>query len=629
MTRTIAILALCIGCLFSSVHAQTPQSAIERIQNAEKGRYIWGEGRADTEEQAKEIAFGDLISKLAVNVEFGQKIGESQNNDRYDINQENVTKKSWAGTIENCESITFRDKDGWFAFRYVAAEELRKAQERRRERIAGLVALGIEQEQNLNIAGALKYYMWALKMLSYYKDHVKTSVKGREHDTAHWLQEKIPSVLNSLTITLDDNRIDYDEQEYDHYTVNIAVAYDGKPVSALDLGYFNGERQISPFHVKNGEGALRFPDLSGFSAIDLKVIYDYREEASRYDPELAVAYREGPQLSFYERSHTSLPVKIKKDKITVAKGSVCAPPVTADAATAPLIGDMRPTITRSYLDEPTRYVDAMRSIEEAIRTKSYESVKQLFTPEGYEIFDLMMHSGNVRISKRQEEYSVETSPLFIVGKSLPVTIKYGRHTTNEKIVFRFDAGSGLIKSVAYALTKRAEDDIFRKAQWNMDSRYSLLTFMEDYQTAFALKRLNYIQKIFSDNAIIITGKVQSREGRKFYDGAITNLGDKVIYKRQTKDEYMRNLEADFKKKDYIQLVFEDAEISKAATDGFLDNEVLWIEIKQQYDSPSYSDKGFLALQINMKPSGSQINVRTWTPGFVELDELKKRFPIGF
>lgn len=92
---------------------------------------------------------------------------------------------------------------------------------------------------------------------------------------------------------------------------------------------------------------------------------------------------------------------------------------------------------------------------------------------------------------------------------------------------------------------------------------------------------------------------------------------------------MRNLEADFKKKDYIQLVFEDAEISKAATDGFLDNEVLWIEIKQQYDSPSYSDKGFLALQINMKPSGSQINVRTWTPGFVELDELKKRFPIGF
>ena len=82
MTRTIAILALCIGCLFSSVHAQTPQAAIERIQNAEKGRYIWGEGRADTEEQAKEIAFGDLISKLAVNVEFGQKIGESQNNDR-------------------------------------------------------------------------------------------------------------------------------------------------------------------------------------------------------------------------------------------------------------------------------------------------------------------------------------------------------------------------------------------------------------------------------------------------------------------------------------------------------------------------------------------------------------------
>ena len=39
----------------------------------------------------------------------------------------------------------------------------------------------------------------------------------------------------------------------------------------------------------------------------------------------------------------------------------------------------------------------------------------------------------------------------------------------------------------------------------------------------------------------------------------------------------------------------------------LDNEVLWIEIRQNWSvARGYNDTGYLALQINMKPSGSQI-----------------------
>lgn len=59
------------------------------------------------------------------------------------------------------------------------------------------------------------------------------------------------------------------------------------------------------------------------------------------------------------------------------------------------------------------------------------------------------------------------------------------------------------------------------------------------------------------------------------------------------------------------------------------NDVLWIEIRQNWSvARGYNDTGYLALQINMKPSGSQINVRTFTPDFIPLDELKNRFPIG-
>ena len=63
-------------------------------------------------------------------------------------------------------------------------------------------------------------------------------------------------------------------------------------------------------------------------------------------------------------------------------------------------------------------------------------------------------------------------------------------------------------------------------------------------------------------------------------------------------------------------------------EGLIDHEVIWIELSQDYNSSIYHDKGYLALQINLRPDGSLINVRTWTPHFVPLEQLKQRFPIG-
>lgn len=162
--------------------------------------------------------------------------------------------------------------------------------------------------------------------------------------------------------------------------------------------------------------------------------------------------------------------------------------------------------------------------------------------------------------------------------------------------------------------------------------------MEDYQTAFALKRLDYIEKIFSDDAIIITGKVAAENtSRRFYDLKALRLSDKnrnVSYKKFNKEQYINQLKNDFfdkrsnTYKKYIQLTFEDAVISKVASNGYTDNEVMWIEIKQQYNSDKYSDKGYLALQIDLKPKGSLIHVRTWTPEFIPIDYLKEHFGIG-
>lgn len=631
MKRTAFVLlaALLQVCAF----AQTERDAAERIKSSSS--YRWGEGRGITEYDAKQEAINDLSHSISAIVSSTEKTGvdtRTGSSEQYYNLQTTVVSNV---TLQNVEHITWREGNDFMDLAYISKSDLKAAVDQRKARVKDLVEQGMTQEANLNIAGALKHYGWALNMVSYFKDDVTLDIDGAQRQAKTWLPEKIKSVLSNIKLSLDGDKITFDPQEYDKYAVNLTAEYAGKPVSGLDLSYFNGERSVSPIHAKSGEATLHFPDLEGYKKITVKVVYNYLDEARNYDPEVALSYEKGPLNSFDSFSAIDIPVKISKETIKLdnkeaEKMAKEAPSADFAADVAPIAPIERKTIERNIAtDSAPKLVAAMQQVEQAIRNRKYDSVKDLFTNDGYRLFMMMMNSGKVTVNK-QPEYSIEMSNLFTIGKRIPVSVKTGRHTSNENIVFRFDKDSGLISSVAYALTKRAEDDIFRQAQWNMESRYSLLTFMEDYQTAFALKRLDYMKKIFSDSAIIIVGKFDRNAPANSI--GFTDMGTKlskrppsVSYSYYNKDQYINKLERDFNTKDYIQLVFEENEISKASSNGLLDNEVIWIEIKQHYISSNYSDKGFLTLQINMKPQGSQINVRTWTPTFVDLDELKGRF----
>ncbi|MDE5869398.1 MAG: hypothetical protein K2H18_04120, partial [Muribaculaceae bacterium] len=130
---------------------------------------------------------------------------------------------------------------------------------------------------------------------------------------------------------------------------------------------------------------------------------------------------------------------------------------------------------------------------------------------------------------------------------------------------------------------------------------------------------------------IIVGKVDNKpKKRLFQQGEIkgSSLAQKVSYVKYNKETYLSKVKEDFARKSFIQLLFEDTKIEKVADAGFVNNDIIWIELKQKYNSSNYRDEGYLALQINLKPTGSVINVRTWTPYFIPMNDLKKAFPIG-
>ena len=119
--------------------------------------------------------------------------------------------------------------------------------------------------------------------------------------------------------------------------------------------------------------------------------------------------------------------------------------------------------------------------------------------------------------------------------------------------------------------------------------------------------MDYIEKIFSDDAVIITGsiaKIKNTFEVKYKENNI------VRYNVQTKEQYLKNLRFCFNSNEFINLRFNETNIRKSARG----EEVYGIQLKQDYFSSNYGDAGYLFLLVDLKdPKEAVIHVRTWQP----------------
>ena len=128
-------------------------------------------------------------------------------------------------------------------------------------------------------------------------------------------------------------------------------------------------------------------------------------------------------------------------------------------------------------------------------------------------------------------------------------------------VFRYN-DKQQIESVAFGVSKQLQENIMGQKRWSDEVKLTILNFIEDYQTAYALKRLDYLESIFDDNALIITGTVLKRtqmdpESRSYMNTPL------VKTTRHTKAEYLSRLRNTFRSNEYINLRFADISIAES------------------------------------------------------------------
>jgi len=216
-------------------------------------------------------------------------------------------------------------------------------------------------------------------------------------------------------------------------------------------------------------------------------------------------------------------------------------------------------------------------------------------------------------SKPNGGYEIRNIPLFM--KEADTTEQY------QEAVINFNK-QGKIEDLYIALETQQVNNILKTGITVTDfrRRQIILDFIENFRTAYNRKDIVLLNKVFSDDALIITGTVIKTQQSS--DAALWSSipKEKIAYTRLTKSQYISGLKAVFARNSYINIKFDSIEIVQHKKYP----EIYGITLMQDWNTSNYKDVGYLFLMIDFADEDNPIiHVRTWQPDKVNNESLKK------
>lgn len=576
-------LTLALGIIITMALTVTAQGVDGIKRNSS---YLYGEGGGVTLHAAKEAALADLIQKISVTVhsDFTSKERElnQDGNVTSDAEYQSIIRSYSTATLTNVKTIVLKPEPDASVFLYIAKSEIDRIFESRVAKAKEFVGNADEALKNGQIDDALRYYYWSYCLVKSlrYPNEAKIFVDGQERSLLVWLPTRIDDVMGKVKV---QSRRTADN------TYEITATYDGRPVRSMDYTYFDGVDNSPVYSILDGKGLVELRPGMAMDAVQLKLEYEFRG-LSRNDSEVeAVVGAMKPAV--YRRAYHR-----------VALDGAASP---AESTSTDVNGSMLSPL--ALTDMGTLGTAVMKPVMQALRSGSIEQCRKKFTAEGWEEFSKLMGYGKVTLMDDiRLDYFADGD--CVVCRGLPVSCRFNRgRVFNEKLSFYIDSNSKQITHVAMGLGREAMNDVvLGHLDWSEKSRTRIVGFLEDYRTAYATKNLEYLDKVFDDNAVIVLGKRLQVAPQLNKEGYMNN--HRVQFTQLTKREFLRNLRRQFQSKDYINLHFSQNRIYQLQKGV----ERYGIEIKQDYYSSNYGDTGYLTLIFDLtNPDQPVIHVRTW------------------
>lgn len=476
-------LILALGIIITMALTVTAQGVDGIKRNSS---YLYGEGGGVTLQAAKEAALADLIQKISVTVhsDFTSKERElnQDGNVTSDAEYQSIIRSYSTATLTNVKTIVLKPEPDASVFLYIAKSEIDRIFESRVAKAKEFVGNADEALKNGQIDDALRYYYWSYCLVKSlrYPNEAKIFVDGQERSLLAWLPTRIDDVMGKVKV---QSRRTADN------TYEITATYDGRPVRSMDYTYFDGVDNSPVYSILDGKGLVELRPGMAMDAVQLKLEYEFRG-LSRNDSEVeAVVGAMKPAV--YRRAYHR-----------VALDGAASP---AESTSTDVNGSMQSPL--ALTDMGTLGTAVMKPVMQALRSGSIEQCRKKFTAEGWEEFSKLMGYGKVTLMDDIHlDYFADGD--CVVCRGLPVSCRFNRgRVFSEKLSFYIDSNSKQITHVAMGLGREAMNDVvLGHLDWSEKSRTRIVGFLEDYRTAYATKNLEYLDKVFDDNAVIVLGK---------------------------------------------------------------------------------------------------------------------------
>ena len=215
------------------------------------------------------------------------------------------------------------------------------------------------------------------------------------------------------------------------------------------------------------------------------------------------------------------------------------------------------------------------------------------------------------------EHCIQTGSGYQV-RNIPLMMRPSDSSFNEdeyqEAVFSFDR-NGNMESFYLTLSMNLYMNVIKsnKSVTDLRRRQLILDYVEHFRTAYNQKDKEFLEAVFSDDALIITGKVIPQRVRDNIQ-----LPARVEYTRQTKRQYMTKLSQIFAANKHIKVTFDEIRVVMHPTKS----EWYGVTLHQGWTSDRYHDDGWLFLLWDFSNEDHPtIHVRTWQPDKIEGKKL--------
>ena len=604
--RKTLLLIIALFCLTYNVVAQNWDTV------KTSGKYYYGEGFGESVEEAKNMALSALTGMIATNVssDFKHLADEKTSNGEVDHQSQvlNCIKSYSQATLTNVkEWVVSKTPPECIVRCYMERTEMERIFESRILKAKEYMKVAKEYLERRKIDSALKYYYWAYSLIR--SVQFPNNVKD---ENGVLLVVSIPRIIEEI---MEDVNVTFDKRT-DNY-VDFIFTYNGELVSSIEFTYNNGQ-DLCYGKAKDGRGMVEVRSSHEGKVYHLNVEYEFKEHA-RGDVELESVLNVVPKQV--------IPAAYKK---VVGRSSEKAS-VPAKARNVINKANEQKIVPQEsqLVADAEYYKTTMESVLNAIVANRYSDVAnfQYFTVDGLEVFNGLISygTGHVVGIPKMEFFKGLDGNVVARGLQMSFSFNKGRKQTFvEDVVFYFDH-DGKIDNISFGMGIAVTNDILnrRAPGWSDDAREILLQFLENYKTAYALERLEYIRSIFSDDAQIIVGKVLKTKPGVNPTGErnMSIAGQKAIeYTHLTKQDYMERLRRAFANNEFININFSNVSLRKITK--ITDKEKFVIQLAQEYNSSQYADKGYLLLLVDITNKEEPlIEIRTWQPDEIDLNNV--------